>query len=88
MLEIQALSGVVGAPVDDDMSVLVFFRDLDLSSGGGLRRSAMGAAKTDGWRGGWHQLGLEALSYLVFTATFVYLELAPDLDCGHANYLG
>lgn len=38
--------------------------------------------------GGWHQLGLEALTYLVLTATLVYLEFAPDLDWRHASYLG
>lgn len=86
--EDQALSGIIGAAVDDDVSVLVFFRGLDLSSSGGLWRSAMRASAMDGWHRGWHQLGLEALSYLVLTATLVYVELAPDLDWDHANYLG
>jgi hypothetical protein len=86
--EAQALSGIIGAAVDDDVSVLVFLRGLDLSSTGGLWRSAMRASAMEGWRGGWHQIGLEALSYLVLTATLVYLEFAPDLDWDHANYLG
>ncbi|PPH29791.1 DUF4365 domain-containing protein [Rathayibacter sp. AY1F9] len=86
--EAQALSGIISAAVDDDVSVLVFLRGLDLSSIGGLWRSAMRVSAMEGWRGSWHQLGLEALSYLVLTATLVYLEFAPDLDWDHANYLG
>ncbi|MDF2990593.1 MAG: hypothetical protein K0S37_1107 [Microbacterium sp.] len=85
--EAQAVSGIVRAAVADDVSVLVFFRGLDLSSSGGLWRSAMRAPAMEGWRGRWHQLGLEALSNLVLTATLVYVEFAPDLDWDHANYL-
>ncbi|WP_166784964.1 DUF4365 domain-containing protein [Cryobacterium sp. Hz7] len=86
--EAQALSGVIGAAVDDDLSVIVFFRGLDLSSSGGLWRSAMRACAMADRRGGSRQLGLEALSYLLLTSTLVYLEFAPDLDWDHANYLG
>ncbi len=39
-----------------------------------------------GRRGGWHQLGLEALSYLALTATLVYLEFAPHLDWDNAKH--
>lgn len=34
-----------------------------------------------------NQLGLEALSFLVLTATLGYLEFAPDLDWDDANYM-
>lgn len=86
--EAQALSGAIDAAVDDDLSVVVFFRGLDLSGTGGLWRSAMRESVVDGRRAGQRQLGLEALSYLVLTAPLVYLEFAPDLDWDHASYLG
>ncbi|NQX14994.1 DUF4365 domain-containing protein [Rathayibacter sp. VKM Ac-2857] len=86
--EAQAVSDMVMAAVADNVTVLVFFRGFDLSSSGGLWRSAMRALAMDGCHPGSHQLGLEALSYLVLTATLVYVELAPDLDWDHANYLG
>ncbi len=37
--------------------------------------------------GGWRQLGLEALTYLVLVSTLVYLDFAAELDWDHANYL-
>jgi hypothetical protein len=86
--EAERLTDIVGAALNDDLNVLVFFRGLDLSSAGGLWRSAVRDRAVDKWREGWHQIGLEALSYLVLTATLVHLEFAADLDWDHANYLG
>jgi hypothetical protein len=86
--EAAALSGFIDAAADNGLTVVVFFRGLDLSGTGGLWRSTVRESAMGGRRGGWHQLGLEALSYLVLTATLVYREFAPHLDWDHANYLG
>lgn len=85
--EIAALSGFIDAAAADEASVVVFFRGRDLSGTGGMWRSTARESAASDRGGGWHQLGLEALSFLMLTATLVYLEFAPDLDWDHANYL-
>lgn len=86
--EAAALSEFIDAAADNGVSVVLFFRSRDLSGTGGLWRSTVRASvMADRYRG-WHQLGLEALTFLVLTATLVYLEFALELDWDHANYLG
>ncbi|MGX1931409.1 hypothetical protein [Microbacterium resistens] len=84
--EAAAASELIDAAATNDQSVVLFFRGRDLSGTGGLWRSTARGSKANSWRGMWHQLGLEALSFLVLTATLVYLEFAPDLDWDDANY--
>lgn len=86
--EQTALAVFLDTAADNAIAVMVVFCGRDLSSTGGLWRSTVRESALGPRRGGWHQLGLEALSYLVLTATLVYLEFAPDLDWDHANYLG
>lgn len=85
--EAAAASELIDAAATNEESLVVFFRGRDLSGTGGLWRSTARGSTASGWSGSWHQLGLEALSFLVLTATLVYLEFAPDLDWDHANYL-
>lgn len=85
--EAAAVSEFVGAAADNDVQVMVFFRGLDLSGTGGLWRVTVGESGAAGRHARWHQLGLEALTFLVLTATLVYLEFAPQLDWDHTNYL-
>jgi len=85
--EAAALSEFIASAAVNDFSVVVFFRGLDLSGIGGLWRSTFRESAIAARAGSWHQLGLEALTSLVLTATLVYLEFAPDLDWKHANYL-
>lgn len=85
--EISALTTLFETAAQEDRPVALFFRGRDLSGTGGLWRSTVNGSVLGGRRGGWRQLGLEALSYLVLTTTLVYLEFAADLDWEHANYL-
>lgn len=85
--EAAALSAFIDSAADNDLSVVAFFRGPDLSGTGGLWRRTVRESALAGRSGGWHQLGLEALTSLVLTATLVYLEFAPDLDWEYANYL-
>jgi hypothetical protein len=85
--EAAASSEVFNAADASEASVVVFFRDRDLSSTGGLWRSRARELTANAPSERRHQLGLEALSFLVLTATLVYLEFAPDLDWDHTNYL-
>ncbi len=85
--EAAALSEFIDSAADNDLSVVAFFRGLDLSGTGGLWRRTVRESALAGRSGCWHQLGLEALTSLVLTATLVYLEFAPDLNWEHANYL-
>ncbi|GAA1719194.1 hypothetical protein GCM10009745_80190 [Kribbella yunnanensis] len=85
--EAAALRGFIDETADNGQTVVVFFRGLDLSGTGGVWRSRVRGSAIAGQRDGWRQLGLEALSYLVLTATLVYLEFAPHLDWDHANYM-
>ena len=87
VVEAAAASELIDAAATNEESLVVFFRGRDLSGTGGLWRSTARGSTASGWSGSWHQLGLEALSFLVLTATLVYLEFAPDLDWDHANYL-
>ncbi|WP_157973750.1 DUF4365 domain-containing protein [Desertihabitans aurantiacus] len=86
--ETKALSEFIEAASTNDLDVGVFFRGRDLSGTGGLWRSIVRESAPGDRQGGWHELGLEALTYLVLTATLVYLEFAPHLDWRHANFLG
>jgi len=36
---------------------------------------------------GYRQLGAEAVTFLLLTATLVYLDVAPELRWDHVNYL-
>lgn len=83
----SALWEFIDSAAVNDLSVVVFFRGLDLSGTGGLWRSTVRESAIAGRAGSWHQLGLEALTALVLTSTLVYLEFAPDLDWKYANYL-
>lgn len=89
--EAAVLEGAISDAADDGSNsrptLLVFFRDRDLSGAGGVWRSA--ARNCDALRSEdeWHQLGLEALTTLLLTTTLVYLEFAPVLDWNHANFL-
>lgn len=85
--EAEDLKTFLDVAADNGVSAMVFFRGRDLSGTGGLWRSTARESRLGGWDGAWHQLGLEALSYLVLTGTLVYLEFAPDLDWRHSNYL-
>lgn len=85
--EAATASELIDAAATNEESVVLFFRGRDLSGTGGLWRSTARGSMANGWSGMWHQLGLEALSFLVLTATLVYLEFAPDLDWDDANYL-
>lgn len=68
-----------------ELNLVVFFRGLDLSGTGGLWRATL---RESSFARRWNQLGIEALTFLVLTATLVYLEFAPELDWSHVNYLG
>lgn len=85
--EATALWAFIDSAAVNDLSVVVFFRGLDLSGTGGLWRSTVRGSAIAARAGSWHQLGLEALTSLVLTATLVYLEFAPNLDWEHASYL-
>lgn len=87
-VETAALAELIDASADSDRQLMVFFCGRDLSRTGGLWRSTARESVPGSRLRDWHQLGLEALSYLVLTTTLVYLEFAPDLDWAHANYLG
>lgn len=64
----------------------LFFRGRDLSGHGGTWRATLSHSLAQR-QGGWSQLGLEALTYLVLVSTLVYLEYAPLLRWENANYL-
>lgn len=85
--EAAAASELIDAAATNEESVVLFFRGRDLSGTGGLWRSTARGSMANGWSGMWHQIGLEALSFLVLTATLVYIEFAPDLDWDDANYM-
>lgn len=85
--EQQAVCKFAGAAGDNGVDVAVFFRSKDLSVSGGLWRSTLRETALRHHNGGWHQLGLEALTYLVLVSTLVYLDFAAALDWNHANYL-
>lgn len=85
--EAAAVAELIDAATTNGESVVLFFRGRDLSGTGGLWHSTARGSTASDRRGMWHQLGLEALSFLVLTATLVYLEFAPDLDWDHMNYL-
>ena len=72
--EISALTTLFETAAQEDRPVALFFRGRDLSGTGGLWRSTVNGSVLGGRRGGWRQLGLEALSYLVLTTTLVYLS--------------
>lgn len=86
--ETAALADFIDVANDSRRHLLVFFCGRDLSRTGGLWRNTSRESVPGGRLGDWHQLGLEALSYLVLTTTLVYLEFAPELGWAHANYLG
>lgn len=83
--ETAAIARIVDAAAVNEASVVVFFRSRDLSGNGGLWRSMSRELAVVGQTRSWHQLGFEALSFLVLTATLVYLEFAPDLDWDYLN---
>lgn len=85
--EVRELDRFLNKAAADEASVAVLFRGRDLSGTGGFWRSTMHESVVGDRTGGWHQLGLEALSSLVLTATLVYLEFAPDLDWENPHYL-
>jgi hypothetical protein len=85
--EIEAVQSLARAAVATDTDVVVVFRGLDLSGTGGLWRGSLHKTAMEQHEGGWRQIGLEALSYLVLVSTLVYLDYAPDLEWNHANYL-
>lgn len=85
--EAAAATELIDAAATNEESVVLFFRSRDLGGTGGLWRSTARGSTPSGWSGVWHQLGLEALSFLVLTATLVYLEFASDLDWDEANYM-
>ena len=85
--EAAAASELIDTATTSEESVVLFFRGRDLSGTGGLWRSTARKSTASGWSGTWHQLGLEALSFLVLTATLVYLEFAPDLDWDRVHYM-
>lgn len=86
--ESAAVSELLNSANMSEEAVILFFRGLDRSVTGGMWRSTARGQTADRRGGKWHQLGLEALSFLVLTATVVYLEFAPDLDWDHVNYVG
>lgn len=87
MEEERAVREFAEAAGENDLELAVFFRGKDLSGSGGLWRSILRETAMQSHRGGWRQLGLEALTYLVLVSTLVYLDFAAELDWDHANYL-
>jgi hypothetical protein len=85
--ELQAVRDFADAAGENSLEPAVIFRGRDLSGTGGLWRSTLEETGMGRHHGGWRQIGLEALSYLVLVSTLVYLDFAPDLEWDHANYL-
>jgi hypothetical protein len=68
-----------------EFNLVVVFRGLDLSGTGGLWRATL---RESSFARHWNQLGIEALRFLVLTATPLHLVFAPELDWSHVDYLG
>jgi hypothetical protein len=85
--EERAVLDFADAAGENGLELAVFFRAKDLSGTGGLWRSTLNETAIRTHHGGWRQLGLEALTYLVLVSTLVYLDYAADLDWDHATYL-
>jgi len=85
--EQAAIDKYLATAADNGLGGLVFLRARDRSGTGGLWRSTARRQSWSSSEGDWHQLGLEAQTSLVLTATLVYVEYAPDLDWEVANYL-
>ncbi len=85
--EERAVREFADAAGDNGLDFAVFLRNKDLSGAGGLWRQTLRGTAMGSHYGGWRQLGLEALTYLVLVSTLVYLDSAADLDWDHANYL-
>lgn len=82
---IEAVRQVDGR--DTSSTAAIIFTPPDLSGTGGLWRSTVRGMPDVHRPTIVRQLGLEALSSLLLTATLVYLDLAPQIAWNHVNYL-
>lgn len=72
---------------DKSTTAAIIFNAPDLSGTGGLWRSAVRGMPDAHRPTTVRQLGLEAVSSLLLTATLVYLDFAPQIAWNHVNYL-